>query len=240
MATLKESHEMQSTPPDWEAEYRPAFVLEPATIALVIIDMQYASGSRDTGLGRLLRERGQEEAGRYRFDRIEGVVIPNIRKLLNSFREHNLRVIHVTVGSRLPDYSDIPLHLRKVIQDFHNCEGNREHEILDELKPRPDELVINKVTTGAFNSSNIEAALRNLGVRDLVVTGISTSQCVETTARDASDRGFNCVLVEDACAEDEKGQHEATVLQFARLFGRVASSDQVLAEVEAALAKEAL
>jgi nicotinamidase-related amidase len=220
---------------DYQNEYAPSFTLDPATTALLIIDMQYASGCRDTGLGRMLRERGLEATGQYRFDRIERVVIPNIQNLLDCFRQHDLRVIYVTVGARLPDYSDVPEHLRKLMQDFNNCEGQREHEILDELKPRNGEMVVNKVTHSAFNSSNIETVLRNLGVRNLVFTGISTSQCVETTARDASDRGFRCVLVEDCCAEDEARQHEATLLQFARLFGRVATTDQVIAELKASL-----
>lgn len=224
--------EVQAEAHDWQQKvYRPSFTLDPATTALLIIDMQYASGYRDTGLGCMLREKGLEATGRYRFDRIEQVVIPNIKKLLNYFRQHSLRVIYVTLGSRLPDYSDVPEHLRKMIQDLNNSEGNREHEILDELRPRLGELVINKVTQSAFNSSNIETVLRNMGIQNLVLTGISTSQCVETTARDASDRGFRCVLVEDCCAEDEEDQHNATLRQFARLFGRVARSDHVLTEL---------
>lgn len=234
--TSDENHLTQSH--DWQVRlYSPSFAIDPGTTALLIIDMQYASGCRDTGLGHLLREKGLEEAGRHRFDRIEQTVIPNIKKLLDYFRRSNLRVIYVTIGSQLPDYTDVPEHLREVMQDLNNCEGNREHEILDELRPRSGELVINKVTQSAFNSSNIERILHNMDIQCLVLTGLSTSQCVETTARDASDLGFRCVLVEDCCAEDTEDQHNATLDQFARLFGRVTSSDRVLSELEDALAQ---
>lgn len=216
---------------DYQHDYSDTNPLNPESTALVIIDMQYASGCRDTGLGRMLREQGLEETGRYRFDRIEQVVIPGIKRLLKYFRSNKLGVIFVTVGSEQPDYSDVSKNIRKLTQDFHNTKGQIEHNILDELKPETGELVINKTTVSVFNSTNLGEILRDMGKTSLIFTGISTSQCVESSARDAFDLGFRCTLVEDCCAEDDASQHDATILQFGRLFGNIENSETVLTQL---------
>jgi nicotinamidase-related amidase len=95
---------------DYAAQFNPGFALDPARVALVVVDMQYASGSRKEGLGRLLAEPGNEAQGAYRFDRIERDVVPTICRLLEFFRARSLRVIYLTVGSELPDYSDLLPH----------------------------------------------------------------------------------------------------------------------------------
>ena len=97
------------------------------------------------------------------------------------------------------------------------------------------EPVLTKLSASAFTSSNIDALLRNLRVRTLVLTGVSTSQCVDLTARDAADRGYMSVVVEDAVAEDRPDYHEWTLEQFRRLFGRVATTTEVLSEISARL-----
>jgi nicotinamidase-related amidase len=216
-------------------DYLPAFVpqfrLEPARTVLLLIDMQYASASRTHGLGRMLREHGRAADGAYRFDRIEQVVVPNLQRLLRQFRADGLSVVYLTIGSSAPDYRDMGEHVRGFAQAVGNTTGRREHEILDELRPEAGEVVLNKTTVGGFASSSLEAVLRALECRYLVIGGVSTNSCVETTARDAADRGFRCVLVDDACGAARPELHEATLVNFARLFGRVASTAAVLAEV---------
>jgi nicotinamidase-related amidase len=223
-------------------DYLPAFVptieLDPSHTALLIIDMQYASASRECGLGRLLRESGRAADGEYRFDRIEQVVVPNIRRLLALFRSRALPVVFLTIGSSVDDYSDLGEHVREFARAVGNRAGQREHEILDELRPLPNEVVLNKTTVGGFSSSSLEAVLHALGTRSLAIAGVSTNSCVETTARDAADRGFRCVLVEDGCAAARAELHDATLTSFGRLFGRVASTDAVLAELTAPVAAQ--
>jgi nicotinamidase-related amidase len=221
-----------ATPADYAHQFNPGFVLDPRTVALVIVDMQYASGSRDHGLGRNLKARGQETLGAYRFDRIERTVIPAIQRLLAGFRARGLRLVYLTVGSELPDYSDLLPHMRAFAQSAGNTRGNPEHEILDALAPRPGEAVLNKTTMSAFHSSGFERLVRTWGVEQLVFTGISTNSCVEGTARDAADRGFRCLLVDDGCGAASQALHDATCTNFARLLGRVATSAEVLAELE--------
>jgi nicotinamidase-related amidase len=212
-----------ATATDYAHQFNPGFVLDPRMVALVVVDMQYASGSRDHGLGRSLKARGQEALGAYRFDRIERTVVPTIRRLLA-----------LTEGSELPDYSDLLPHMRAFAESAGNTRGNHEHEILDALAPRPGEAVLNKTTMSAFHSSGFERLVRAWGVEQLVFTGISTNSCVEGTARDAVDRGFRGLLVDDGCGAASQSLHDATCANFARLLGRVASSAQVLTELEGA------
>ena len=219
---------------DYAHQFNPGFVLDPRTVALVVVDMQYASGSRDHGLGRSLKARGQEALGAYRFDRIERTVVPTIRRLLAFFRARGLRLVYLTVGSELPDYSDLLPHMRAFAESAGNTRGNHEHEILDALAPRPGEAVLNKTTMSAFHSSGFERLVRAWGVEQLVFTGISTNSYVEGTARDAVDRGFRGLLVDDGCGAASQSLHDATCANFARLLGRVASSAQVLTELEGA------
>jgi nicotinamidase-related amidase len=220
---------------DYAHQFNPGFPLDPARVALVVVDMQYASASRQEGLGRLLKARGQEATGAARFDRIEQVVVPAIQRLLDFFRAHGLRIVHLTVGSELPDFSDLLPHLRGFAEATGNTRGRPEHEILSEIQPAAGEPVINKTTMSAFHSSGFERLLRAWGVEQLVFTGVSTNSCVEGTARDAADRGYRCLLAEDGCGAASARLHDAACENFQRLLGRVASVDAVLGELEAAL-----
>ncbi len=96
---------------------------------------------------------------------------------------------------------------------------------------------MNKTSSGAFNSTSIERTLLNIGIDGLVITGVVTHACVETTARDAADRGFKCILVDDACATFSQDVHDATMKAFAIHYGRVATTDEVLAYIQRRLKK---
>ena len=220
---------------DYALQFNPGFALEPSRVALVAVDMQYASASRLEGLGRALKTTGQEALGEYRFDRIERVVVPTIERLLDFFRQHRLRIVYLTVGSELPDFSDLLPHMQSFAATVGNTRGRREHEILDELAPRPGDAVLNKTTMSAFHSSGFERLLRSWEIEQLVFTGVSTNSCVEGTARDAADRGYRCVLVEDGCGAASQRLHDATCENFKRLLGRVDSCDALLIELHRAL-----
>ncbi len=210
----------------------PHFRLDARRTALIVVDLQYASGSRTHGLGRQLEAAGRAEEGRYRFDRIESTVVPNVRRLLDTARSTGTRVVYLTVGSQLPDYSDLPRHTRGFAEWIGNTAGRREHAILDEVAPRVGEAVLNKTTTSGFNSAPLDHVLRAFGITSVALVGISTNSCVETTARDAADLGNETLVVEDACGAARQEYHDATLISIRRQFGRVASTDEVVAELE--------
>jgi len=217
-----------------EKPYAIGFTVEPENTVLVITDMQYSSACRTTGVGKRMTESGKAELFKWRFDRIEKLVLPNIQKLLSYFREKKLSVLYLTVGAVLPDYSDAPAYLREFFRKANNHEGTREHEILDEVKPKEGEYVLNKTTRGAFNSTGIDSLLRAFETKYLIFTGVSTDECVESTIRDAVDRGYRCVLIEDACSATEEEFHRVSVLHHQKKWGRVATADEIIEELSGA------
>ena len=220
----------QAAAADYIREYMTERRPELAKSALVIVDMQYASGSRGGALGRRMREE-RSNLTDYRFDRIENMVVPNIRRLAPVFRAGGGEVVYVTQGAERADCADAAPHMRRFYAETGNWIGSRDHDILDELKPEPRDWVVNKRSIGAFASTGIDHLLRSLGREALYMTGISTNMCVETTAREAADRGYAVALVEDACATTHADLHQGTVRNFARLFGRVVSTGEALAEL---------
>jgi nicotinamidase-related amidase len=215
-------------------DYIRAFTVErkpdTARSALVLIDLQYATGSRQGALGRRLSAEGSTVAD-LRFERIERFVVPNARRLLEAWRAAQRRVLFVTIGATLPDCSDAPPHMRKLFLELENYAGSREHEIIDELKPLRGEAVVNKTSNGAFATSGIDSVLRAWNCDQLYMLGVSTNMCVDTTAREAADRGYAVTLVEDACGTTQPMLHDAAMINFQRLFGRVRSTEQVLKEL---------
>jgi len=213
----------------------PDFEIDSLTSALLVVDMQYSDAHPDYGLGKLFHTVDPARASYY-FSRLQDLVIPNIKQLLDFFRNNGLRVIYLTLGPRLKDGSDLSPNFRRRYRREEEALGFRvtfpkgtyEHSVLCELKPQDQELVINKTANGAFNSSDIDRILRNLGVETLVVTGVGTDVCVDTTARDAVDRGYNCIVVDDACATLDQESHDASLLAFAKWFGKVESTMSVL------------
>lgn len=220
----------------------PTFDIVSEGTTLLVVDMQYSSVHPDYGLSRLIRMNYPEIANYY-LPRVTNLVIPNIRRLLDLFRHNRLQVVYLTLGAESPDGRDMAA-LIKQRQDQRRAkgeatttftEGTLEHSVIDELRPEGDELVLNKTSYGGFNSTGLDYILRHMGIRSLVIVGVGTDICVETTARDAADRGYNCVLVEDACATFDLVSHEATLRTFAKVFGMVKSTDEVVSELSARL-----
>lgn len=216
---------------DYIRAFTPDRPVDLAKAVLVVIDMQYATGHRTGALSRRMQAEGKADLVAYRFGRVHDFVIPNAQRLLAGFRAKGARVLYVRVGAQLPDASDAPFHMRKLFVEMKNHKGSRENEIVEELAPLPGEAIVDKTTNGAFASSGIDSLLRAWGREQLYLVGVSTNMCVETTGREAADRGYQVTLIEDACGTTQPALHEATMTNFQRLFGRVRSTDQVLAEL---------
>ena len=220
------------TQPTFVDQFTRQVTIDPAHTALVVVDMQNATGNRNMGLGKMLQERDGGESSKYRFDRIEQVLEPNISKLLDAFRGIGARVIYVTYGANLPDCSDVPDHIRGIVEATNNIEGQPEHEIVDALKPQPGELVVNKTTMGAFRSTPIDSHLRAMGIETVVCVGVSTNNCVAMTAMEACDAQYGVVLVSDGTGTDSEEMQQATLRMLQRLWARMMSTDEVIAELK--------
>ncbi|NJP12665.1 MAG: cysteine hydrolase [Leptolyngbyaceae cyanobacterium RU_5_1] len=181
---------ISATPYDYELP-------EPGKFALVIIDMQ-RDFLEPSGFGAVL---GNDVS------RLQAIV-PTLEQLLAAFRSLKLPVIH-TLECHQPDLSDCPPakikrgHGSLKIGDRGPMgriliKGEPGNAIIPELEPLPDEIVIYKPGKGAFYSTELEAILQEKGITHLLITGVTTEVCVQTTMREANDRGYECLMIEDA------------------------------------------
>lgn len=204
--------------------------------ALLVIDMQNYGCNPSAGLGPMLTDRHPRTASYY-LPRMIETVIPNVTRLVAAFRLAGRDVIFTRHGPLLADGRDMIERRRRRDADARTAtdvpalwhRGTFEHELIEQLQPLPVELVVDKNTSSVFNSTGIEWLLRNMGIETLVVVGMATDMCVETTARDAADRGFDVIVVEDATATFFEHHHRAALSGFARVFGTVWSTDDVVA-----------
>jgi nicotinamidase-related amidase len=217
------------------------FRINAESSALVIVDLQYGSASGDHGYANVYRAIGYGDVVDGYIGRIRQRVIPSVQRLQAAFRAAGAPVIFLTVGTVTGDLSDMPPRFRRAAQHWREhgltppyaLPGSREMMVLDEIAPRPGEPVIAKVGASGFTASTLERVLWNRNVRELAFCGVATAYCVESTLRDAADRGFDCLLVEDGCADVTDAIHQRG-LESCRAFGRVAPADTVIAELTAA------
>ena len=203
----------------------------PSKSVLLVIDMQNATGNRHLGLGRLLQEAGTAESANYRFDRIENLLVPNIDKLLGSFRKSCAGVIYITYGAETSDARDVVGTIREIVKKTNNIVGNEEHEIVAQLQPMADELVLNKTTQGAFRSTRLDSVLRAMDISTVVCVGVSTNNCVAMTAMEASDLQYNVVIVSDATGTDSEEMQNSSLVMLGRLWSKILTTDEVIQAV---------
>lgn len=211
------------------------FELVPSKTALLVIDMQNFAVTPQYGWGPILT-RYYPHIASYFLERVQEEVIPNVKALLNCFREQRLQIIYTSVGPHTSNGSDY-LRMRNAAASERiptlSAVGSREHTIISPLAPQRDEIILNKVSQGAFTSTGIDLILRNLGIDTLVITGVHTNSCVETTARQAVDLGYKTLLVADATAAFDQESHDATLRTFRKLLGRVAHTQRVIETLSA-------
>jgi nicotinamidase-related amidase len=224
-------HAMDGPPTSASVDARPyPYTFDPATTALVIIDMQ-RDFLEPEGFGETL---GNDVS-------LLAPVIPAVKSLLDAARSIGMKVIHTREGHR-PDLTD--LHHAKRIRGNPTLEigdegpkgrilvrGEFGHDIIDELAPIAGEAVLDKPGKGAFYATDLGLMLANADITSLIVTGVTTEVCVHTTVREANDRGFECLVVEDGTGSYFPEFHAMALKMISAqggIFGWTATSSEIL------------
>jgi len=216
----------------WKTAYRSFYyetapepddiVLKHAETALLVIDIQntYLEAKDDPA-----------EAARWQpfMDRMRGTVIPNTARLIETCRARGVETMFARIACLKPDGRDRSLSQKKPGFNYLLLPKDREDsQVVHELAPKDDEIVILKTTDSALTGSNLRLILRNMGVKNVIVAGIFTDQCISSTVRSLADESFDVVVVDDCCAAatDDLHRHELEIINM--IYCHVAQLDEVV------------
>jgi nicotinamidase-related amidase len=206
------------------------------TTALVIVDMQNYYILKDSSYYRYFNDL-QPGCLDYIIDRCIGTVVPNIQALMRHFTSHDLPVIYLRLCGTREDRRDLHPFFRETFEkgarkgysDLYPLSNSNMADVHDDLRPRTGDFIIDKTTYSPFTATNIDSLLKKMNVNSLVFSGLATSQCVETTARDASDRGYAVIHIEDAQADYDEITHVSSLLSSRGVCGgHVVSTEEYI------------
>jgi ureidoacrylate peracid hydrolase len=195
--------------------------------ALLFIDVQNYSAPGGGEYAGLAEETIEERYG-YFFRRMKERVAPNMQRLQRACREAGIEVMYTVIESLTLDGREMGLDYK--ISGLFCPKGSRDARVIDSLAPQGDEIVIPKTSSSPFISTNIHYVLGNLGVKHLIVSGVLTDQCVDSTVRDACDYGYLVTLVTDACATLTEQRHLASIANN-RGYCRQRTTEEIVGEL---------
>jgi biuret amidohydrolase len=230
-ARPRRTRHLKESPMNWKTDYRsfyyatapepPDLVLAPRETALLCIDVQ--------NYGLKLPE-GLAEQARWEpfLDRMHQTVLPNLRALQQAFRGRGMDVLHARIACLLEDGRDRSLSQRKPgWNDLLMPLNAAEAQIVPEVAPASGEITITKTTDSALTGTALRLVLHNMGIRNVVVAGIYTDQCISSTVRSLADESFNVLVVEDCCAAGTMALHQHELEVINRIYCHVLSSREL-------------
>ncbi len=204
--------------------------LDPAASALLVIDVQNYNARRDGGEYKDMSAAEFDRDFGWFFQEFEARVLPNMVRIQAACRKSGVEVMYTVIESLTLDGRDRSLDYK--ITGFHVPKGSWDGKVIDQIAPIGDEIVLPKTSSSVFISTHIDYILRNLGVRQVVLVGLLTDQCVESAVRDACDLGYLVTQVTDACMTLTQERHDDS-LRAIKGYCRQLDTDALIAELEA-------
>ncbi|WP_275098496.1 cysteine hydrolase family protein [Sedimenticola hydrogenitrophicus] len=220
----------------WKTDYRSFYYqgapepedlcLPPGETALLTIDIQ-----------NIYLQLADDPAERARWapfqQRMREIVIPTVQGLQARFRARGMDVLHARIACLLEDGRDRSLSQKKPGWNYLLLPRDQpSSQFVPELTPPPGEVVVTKTTDSALTGTNLRLVLHNMGIRNVVMTGIFTDQCVSSTVRSLADESFNVIVVEDGCAAGTEELHRRELEIINMIYCQVLSSRELVAIME--------
>ena len=199
--------------------------LVPYESALLFVDVQNFSAHRKGAeFADLTIDHFNKKYGWF-FNELEARVIPNMQAIQSACRQAGVEVMYTTIESLTRDGRDRSLDYK--ITGFNVPKGSWDGKVIDALAPDEDEIVLPKSSSSVFVSTHIDYILRNLGVKQLVLSGLLTDQCVESAVRDACDLGYLVTEVTDACLTYTQERHDNSLRAIKGYCRQITSQDLI-------------
>jgi ureidoacrylate peracid hydrolase len=208
----------------------PQFPVTRKSTALIIVDMQKADAHPDYGIGVKARAAGRAHAFEFYWKAVR-CAVENQQKLIAACRAAGVQIIYTRIATLTRDARDVGNQHRNV--NVFVAKDSVEAEILPEIAPGEDDIVISKTSSSPFTTTAIHQLLHNLGVDTLLVCGVVTNGCVEGTVRDASDLGYNVIMIPDASAALSPELHQSAITNLDDAFCNCRETARVVEELNA-------
>ena len=205
--------------------------LVPRESALLFIDVQNFSAHREGAEFKDLSQAAFDDKYGWFFEQLDARVIPNMQAIQAACRQAGVEVMYTTIESLTLDGRDRSLDYK--ITGFHVPKGSWGGKVIDQIAPEGDEIVLPKTSSSVFVSTHIDYILRNLGVKQIVLSGLLTDQCVESAIRDACDLGYLVTQVTDACLTQTQERHDHS-LRTIKGYCRQVTTAELVSELEGA------
>lgn len=202
--------------------------LKPDQSALLFIDVQNFAAHRDGAEFDGLPPDDFAQKYSWFFDQLDTYVIPNMQAIQSACRTAGVEVMYTTIESLTLDGRDRSLDYK--ITGFNVPKGSWDGKVVDQIAPVGDEIILPKSSSSVFVSTHIDYVLRNLGVKQIVISGLITDQCVESAIRDACDLGYLVTQVTDACLTYTQDRHDHS-LQTIKGYCRQVTTAELVAEL---------
>ena len=204
--------------------------IDPRHAALLFVDVQNYTARPDGGHYAHVDAAEREARYGWFFRTMRETALPNMQRLQAACRRGRIEVIYTVIESLTRDGRDLSLDYR--ISRLFVPRGSWDAQVLADIAPADDEIVLPKTSSSVFISTNLDYVLRNLGLRSLIIAGVLTDQCVDSAVRDACDLGYLVTVPTDACATLSAERH-AWSLHNNQGYCRQVTTAALVAEIDA-------